>query len=143
MVECAVVPDHRRLVRMGFVDAARRAAIDHRLGYLLEMKGVAADRQQVARAAPRRVAVIIHHPQAVVAHDTGVGHEPRVVRPGRADLKDRIAGVAPPRLQIARGRDTDLLEPGGVVIRSEEHTSELQSLMRISYAVFCLNKKTK
>src|SRR3546814_1150705 len=29
------------------------------------------------------------------------------------------------------------------VIRSEEHTSELQSLMRISYAVFCLKKKTK
>src|SRR3546814_2768220 len=28
------------------------------------------------------------------------------------------------------------------VPRSEEHTSELQSLMRISYAVFCLNKKT-
>src|SRR3546814_10202226 len=36
-------------------------------------------------------------------------------------------------------------EFGGVVgrgrIRSEEHTSELQSLMRISYAVFCLKKK--
>src|SRR3546814_9178770 len=32
--------------------------------------------------------------------------------------------------------------PGMVtVIRSEEHTSELQSLMRISYAVFCLKKK--
>src|SRR3546814_4012891 len=30
-----------------------------------------------------------------------------------------------------------------LVLRSEEHTSELQSLMRISYAVFCLNKKTK
>src|SRR3546814_2079799 len=29
------------------------------------------------------------------------------------------------------------------VDRSEEHTSELQSLMRISYAVFCLKKKTK
>src|SRR3546814_2303426 len=28
----------------------------------------------------------------------------------------------------------------GTTIRSEEHTSELQSLMRISYAVFCLNK---
>src|SRR3546814_1475196 len=28
-------------------------------------------------------------------------------------------------------------------MRSEEHTSELQSLMRISYAVFCLNKKNK
>src|SRR3546814_10110069 len=31
----------------------------------------------------------------------------------------------------------------GDEIRSEEHTSELQSLMRISYAVFCLKKKTK
>src|SRR3546814_18073545 len=29
----------------------------------------------------------------------------------------------------------------GINIRSEEHTSELQSLMRISYAVFCLKKK--
>src|SRR3546814_7843332 len=32
------------------------------------------------------------------------------------------------------------LDPGS---RSEEHTSELQSLMRISYAVFCLKKKKK
>src|SRR3546814_6434572 len=31
----------------------------------------------------------------------------------------------------------------GHAYRSEEHTSELQSLMRISYAVFCLNKKKK
>src|SRR3546814_4901417 len=30
----------------------------------------------------------------------------------------------------------------GYLLRSEEHTSELQSLMRISYAVFCLKKKT-
>src|SRR3546814_2270471 len=29
-----------------------------------------------------------------------------------------------------------------IAMRSEEHTSELQSLMRISYAVFCLKKKT-
>src|SRR3546814_8903212 len=35
--------------------------------------------------------------------------------------------------------------PGGLEesVRSEEHTSELQSLMRISYAVFCLQKKKK
>src|SRR3546814_8078646 len=33
--------------------------------------------------------------------------------------------------------------PARVAGRSEEHTSELQSLMRIPYAVFCLNKKTK
>src|SRR3546814_4165034 len=32
--------------------------------------------------------------------------------------------------------------PMAAVVRSEEHTSELQSLMRISYAVFCLKKKT-
>src|SRR3546814_5510834 len=38
------------------------------------------------------------------------------------------------RLLIDLGRE---LEP----MRSEEHTSELQSLMRISYAVFCLKKK--
>src|SRR3546814_5963889 len=33
--------------------------------------------------------------------------------------------------------------PDQASARSEEHTSELQSLMRISYAVFCLKKKTK
>src|SRR3546814_8509561 len=35
----------------------------------------------------------------------------------------------------------ELLGAGG--LRSEEHTSELQSLMRISYAVFCFKKKNK
>src|SRR3546814_5744470 len=35
----------------------------------------------------------------------------------------------------------DVTEAMDVVERSEEHTSELQSLMRISYAVFCLKKK--
>src|SRR3546814_8149208 len=34
------------------------------------------------------------------------------------------------------------IAPGQARLRSEEHTSELQSLMRISYAVFCLKKKT-
>src|SRR3546814_10841538 len=33
--------------------------------------------------------------------------------------------------------------PKTKIVRSEEHTSELQSLMRISYAVFCLKKKRK
>src|SRR3546814_5586730 len=36
----------------------------------------------------------------------------------------------------------DFLAPSFPARRSEEHTSELQSLMRISYAVFCLKKKT-
>src|SRR3546814_6478467 len=37
----------------------------------------------------------------------------------------------------------ELIEYGNTDMRSEEHTSELQSLMRISYAVFCLKKKKK
>src|SRR3546814_2025864 len=38
-------------------------------------------------------------------------------------------------------RAFDQRYPAGSLSRSEEHTSELQSLMRISYAVFCLKKK--
>src|SRR3546814_6245154 len=40
-----------------------------------------------------------------------------------------------------QGESVVNLRPGGVDARSEEHTSELQSLMRLSYAVFCLTKK--
>src|SRR3546814_10079358 len=52
-------------------------------------------------------------------------------------------------LQAVRGKisDDELLRratlANALLLRSEEHTSELQSLMRISYAVFCLKKKTK
>src|SRR3546814_5320424 len=46
----------------------------------------------------------------------------------------------------ARGCEAEIGDLGaarrGAAFRSEEHTSELQSLMRISYAVFCLKKKT-
>src|SRR3546814_6071682 len=45
--------------------------------------------------------------------------------------------VSFPRGEVGRGHVADKGEA-----RSEEHTSELQSLMRISYAVFCLKKKT-
>src|SRR3546814_1751915 len=45
---------------------------------------------------------------------------------------------------VATGAGTPgpkLTPPRDVTFRSEEHTSELQSLMRLSYAVFCLNQK--
>src|SRR3546814_6992097 len=42
----------------------------------------------------------------------------------------------------ARGRLVEAVLACGIPFRSEEHTSELQSLMRISYALFCLKKKT-
>src|SRR3546814_3353773 len=52
------------------------------------------------------------------------------------------------RLRTKRARDTRLLEFSQQLLRlhaerSEEHTSELQSLMRNSYAVFCLKKKKR
>src|SRR3546814_2897323 len=46
-----------------------------------------------------------------------------------------------PATVIGRGGDRVGRRRRGQDIRSEEHTSELQSLMRISYAVFCLKKK--
>src|SRR3546814_6200509 len=62
-----------------------------------------------------------------------------------ADSKADFQIVPAPRLSTWRpglGLTPDL--PGSYGSRrSEEHTSELQSLMRISYAVFCLNKKNR
>src|SRR3546814_9932411 len=54
-----------------------------------------------------------------------------------------LADLATGRFNAALVGDIKgLLIPGiGIVDRSEEHTSELQSLMRISYAVFCLKQK--
>src|SRR3546814_4835504 len=48
------------------------------------------------------------------------------------DRTDHLRGIS------VNSRSTELT----LTTRSEEHTSELQSLMRISYAVFCLKKKT-
>src|SRR3546814_8348570 len=45
--------------------------------------------------------------------------------------------------QRAHVQEADVEQIGDLGDRSEEHTSELQSLMRISYAVFCLKKKKK
>src|SRR3546814_8629397 len=44
---------------------------------------------------------------------------------------------------IRKGTESPAAAAGKVAARSEEHTSELQSLMRISYAVFCLKKKKR
>src|SRR3546814_9148450 len=52
----------------------------------------------------------------------------------------KAAGVM--RMLQVKDRPTTLAKALSELGRSEEHTSELQSLMRISYAVFCLKKKT-
>src|SRR3546814_2718848 len=51
-----------------------------------------------------------------------------------------MRGVRPARRAAGRSRRRGGVDGAGQQ-RSEEHTSELQSLMRISYAVFCLKKK--
>src|SRR3546814_5926210 len=58
----------------------------------------------------------------------------------RPTLIQRAGKAAMTAGELLRGYD---MPEGTAVDRSEEHTSELQSLMRISYAVFCLKKKNK
>src|SRR3546814_6348087 len=58
----------------------------------------------------------------------------------------QFTGVVTARFReriLAMGWEGEALGPAIDMGRSEEHTSELQSLMRISYAVFCLKKKKK
>src|SRR3546814_4365325 len=56
-------------------------------------------------------------------------------------LRDRPAAAI--LAVLARAREPQRIAVSDVAERSEEHTSELQSLMRISYAVFCLKKKKR
>src|SRR3546814_5929365 len=61
----------------------------------------------------------------------------------RSILQQMLYGADANRLPLSRFKR--IRSPGfwSIFKRSEEHTSELQSLMRISYAVFCLKKKKK
>src|SRR3546814_2585671 len=78
-------------------------------------------------------------------HDVRPQHQSddRRDRAQRADHHQprRLARLA--RLDPAQARRTGGGPCPGAGPRSEEHTSELQSLMRISYAVFCLQKKNR
>src|SRR3546814_1747228 len=64
-----------------------------------------------------------------------------------AQRKEHVVAVrkraegAPVHVEVHALFEAPGLLPGLAKARSEEHTSELQSLMRISYAVFCLKKK--
>src|SRR3546814_1464863 len=72
-------------------------------------------------------------PQQHRVDGPGKRHQKPVLRPG--DAEGLHHGGRPIDDAVKRGEQRD-------VARSEEHTSELQSLMRNSYAVFCLKKKT-
>src|SRR3546814_8789106 len=100
-----------------------------------------------AEEIDRRI-LVLHHPQRGV----GVGYGDRGRRRlGRLGGRGDIAARGHRALREGNDRTGGgkRLEPffhgkasrHGPLWRSEEHTSELQSLMRISYAVFCLKKK--
>src|SRR3546814_10226884 len=70
--------------------------------------------------------------------------EPKPVMIAEFILTDRQAeAILNMRLRSLRRLEEMELKREQADLRSEEHTSELQSLMRISYAVFCLKKKKK
>src|SRR3546814_1599419 len=82
----------------------------------------------------------------VAGHDAGIGQEGGVVNGRQCKVDDD--GYHPGHdIGLPRDDGSELCFRGdkGLAVfgRSEEHTSELQSLMRISYAVFCLKKKKK
>src|SRR3546814_2348279 len=75
--------------------------------------------------------IAVHHQLALHQYFAVVGDADRDVLKGRADRVHANPGAG-----AVAGNHRRRLG-----LRSEEHTSELQSLMRISYAVFCLKKK--
>src|SRR3546814_1558411 len=109
-------------------------------------------------------------PQGNASTGLGIDHKDREISSyellmGQATVEQAVVATKLPRLDVLpatvdlSGAEVELVDvehrmhrldaaPSAVpagrydVVRSEEHTSELQSLMRISYAVFCLIKKT-
>src|SRR3546814_7150221 len=92
-------------------------------------------------------------PRHGAAGDREAAGRPQGLRPAGRGLRARLdrgdgEEVPAPRPHLLQGAAADrqgagARDPGDPSRRSEEHTSELQSLMRISYAVVCLTQKTK
>src|SRR3546814_1319971 len=74
------------------------------------------------------------HPKALLAHET-------LDEPLRSQISEAVRAYASPRDFFVQRVAEGVSILAAAFARSEEHTSELQSLMRISYAVFCLKKK--
>src|SRR3546814_10457909 len=99
------------------------------------------------RASPRQAEATLDRPlHPELASQLGIS-----MQIGAAHLERQLDAAAGVELQqrggadieTARQRRRDRVPSVRLRLRSEEHTSELQSLMRISYAVFCLKKKIR
>src|SRR3546814_7113638 len=75
----------------------------------------------------------------VERRDAGAGARQQQVVAGAGEAAEHVVALGD---QLAPAARTEL-SGCAVAVRSEEHTSELQSLMRISYAVFCLKKQNR
>src|SRR3546814_9865301 len=92
-----------------------------------------------------RVHQLLHleRPHLALAEGLALGIEQAAVRPAEDIRRQRLPQpvLLQQRAQAAQGALARRRR--GQAARSEEHTSELKSLMRIQYAVFCLKKTTK
>src|SRR3546814_4066051 len=101
----------------------------------------------LAKALPKHAPVRLAYEAGAEFREIRVGYNPALQKEA-----DRLA-EQPGWFKVGYGVTTEpdaspeevraFLEVDAPQVRSEEHTSELQSLMRISYAVFCLKKKKK
>src|SRR3546814_6752931 len=129
----------RRHTRCALVTGVQTCALP-----ILQFDQGADQRQAKARAleAAVQLALDLHegfeHPLLVGRRnaDASVAHRQLQAIRGPLDLDGDLAARFGELHRVGQQVQQDLL-------RSEEHTSELQSLMRISYAVFCLKKKKK
>src|SRR3546814_7316561 len=107
----------------------------------------AADRLGAALCRPRHYLAVREDPILLLRLLVGEGHRPALpLRPAHeAGLEGFSADLADLGVPGVRLSDADEVFMSNIAhlvrTRSEEHTSELQSLMRISYAVFCLTQK--
>src|SRR3546814_8863587 len=120
------------------------------MGMLVALRAVVAAFMAIALIGPRDVRLSADTGSALIARELDMGRwtlqaQLALAGTGAYELGLRFVdeGGAPtstPGSPTVRVSSVDH-DMGITSLRSEEHTSELQSLMRISYAVFCLKKK--
>src|SRR3546814_357792 len=86
-------------------------------------------------------AVDIDDIQRIISDPRSIGNVERIILSPQESVRAEIKFLCAAMGGDAFGHDGPEPAPRFAILRSEEHTSELQSLMRISYAVFCLKKK--
>src|SRR3546814_8700895 len=119
--------------------ATRRIGIGQRH----ETEGLAGPNDEFFRQS-RKVQTALRSGHQIIEGKIPVRYAVEAIVCGRIETMSRRRGMAVDRKAGActgRASERALIHSGSRIGRSEEHTSELQSLMRISYAVFCLKKK--